>query len=43
MSKLIVIGLAIGFSGLILLVVPSLATITLSPIGTTALIISSIL
>jgi drug/metabolite transporter (DMT)-like permease len=43
MSKLMIIGLAAGFSGLMLLVAPSLGSGTLSPIGTAALIISSIL
>jgi drug/metabolite transporter (DMT)-like permease len=43
MSKLMIIGLATGFSGLMLLVAPSLGSGTLRPIGTAALIISSIL
>ena len=42
-SKLMIIGLAAGFSGLMLLVAPSLGSGTLSPIGTAALMISSIL
>jgi drug/metabolite transporter (DMT)-like permease len=42
MTKLTVIGLAAGFSGLMLLVAPSLRSGELDPIGTGALIISSI-
>jgi drug/metabolite transporter (DMT)-like permease len=42
MTKFMIIGLAAGFSGLMLLVAPSLGSGELSPIGTAALIISSI-
>jgi drug/metabolite transporter (DMT)-like permease len=42
MSKFMIIGLAAGFSGLMLLVAPSLGSGELSPVGTAALIISSI-
>ena len=42
MTKFMIIGLAAGFSGLMLLVAPSLGSGELSPIGTGALIISSI-
>jgi drug/metabolite transporter (DMT)-like permease len=42
MSKLTIIGLTAGFSGLMLLVAPSLSSGELDPIGTAALIISSI-
>jgi drug/metabolite transporter (DMT)-like permease len=42
MTKLTIIGLAAGFSGLMLLVAPSLRSGELDPIGTAALIISSI-
>jgi drug/metabolite transporter (DMT)-like permease len=41
MTKLMIVGLAAGFSSLMLLVAPSLGSGTLSPIGTAALIISS--
>ena len=42
MTKFMIIGLAAGFSGLMLLVGPSLGSGELSPIGTAALIVSSI-
>lgn len=42
MTKLTIIGLAAGFGGLMLLVAPSLRSGELDPIGTAALIISSI-
>ena len=42
MTKLIIMGLAAGFGGLMLLVAPSISSGTLSPIGISALIISSI-
>ncbi|HEU4443670.1 MAG TPA: EamA family transporter [Nitrososphaeraceae archaeon] len=42
MTKFMIIGLAAGFSGLMLLVAPSLGSGELSPIGTAALIVSSI-
>lgn len=42
MTKFMIIGLAAGFTGLMLLVAPSLGSGELSPIGTSALIISSI-
>ena len=42
MTKFMIIGLAAGFGGLMLLVAPSLGSGELSPIGTAALIISSI-
>ena len=42
MTKLTIIGLAAGFSGLMLLVAPSLSSGELNPIGTAALIVSSI-
>lgn len=42
MTKLIIMGLAAGFGGLMLLVAPSIGDGTLSPIGISALIISSI-
>jgi drug/metabolite transporter (DMT)-like permease len=42
MTKYMIIGLAAGFSGLMLLVAPSLGSGELSPVGTAALIISSI-
>jgi drug/metabolite transporter (DMT)-like permease len=42
MTKFMIIGLAAGFSGLMLLVAPSLGSGELSPTGTGALIISSI-
>jgi len=41
--KLTILGLSAGFGGLMLLVAPSLSTGELSPMGTTALIISSVL
>jgi drug/metabolite transporter (DMT)-like permease len=43
LTKLTVLGLCAGFGGLMLLVAPSLSTGELSPIGTAALIISSVL
>jgi drug/metabolite transporter (DMT)-like permease len=43
LSKLPILGLCAGFGGLMLLVAPSLSTGDLSPVGTTALIISSVL
>lgn len=43
LSKLPILGLCAGFGGLMLLVAPSLSTGELSPVGTTALIISSVL
>jgi drug/metabolite transporter (DMT)-like permease len=43
LSKLPVLGLCAGFGGLMLLVAPSLSTGELSPVGTTALILSSVL
>jgi drug/metabolite transporter (DMT)-like permease len=43
LSKLPVLGLCAGFGGLMLLVAPSLSTGDLSPVGTTALILSSVL
>jgi drug/metabolite transporter (DMT)-like permease len=43
LSKLTVLGLCAGFGGLMLLVAPSLSTGELSPVGTTALILSSVL
>jgi len=43
LSKLTIVGLCAGFGGLMLLVAPSLSTGELSPIGTTALILSSVL
>jgi len=43
LSKLTILGLCAGFGGLMLLVGPSLGTGELSPVGTTALILSSIL
>jgi len=43
LSKLTVLGLCAGFGGLMLLVAPSLSTGELSLVGTTALIISSVL
>jgi len=43
LSKLTILGLSAGFGGLMLLVAPSLSTGELSPIGTTALILSSVL
>jgi drug/metabolite transporter (DMT)-like permease len=42
MTKFMIIGLAAGFSGLMLLVGPSIGSGELSPIGTAALIVSSI-
>jgi drug/metabolite transporter (DMT)-like permease len=42
MTKFVIIGLAAGFGGLMLLVAPSLGSGELSPIGIAALIISSI-
>jgi drug/metabolite transporter (DMT)-like permease len=42
MTKLIIMGLAAGFGGLMLLVAPSIGSGTLSPIGISALIVSSI-
>ena len=42
LSKRMIIGLCTGFGGLMLLVAPSLSTGELSPVGTTALIISSV-
>ena len=42
MTKLTIVGLVAGFSGLMLLVAPSLRSGELDPIGTAALIISSI-
>ena len=42
MTKFMIVGLAAGFSGLMLLVGPSLGSGELSPIGTAALIVSSI-
>lgn len=43
LSKLTIMGLCAGFGGLMLLVAPSLSTGELSLVGTTALIISSVL
>jgi drug/metabolite transporter (DMT)-like permease len=43
LSKLPILGLCAGFGGLMLLVAPSLSTGELSPVGTTALVISSVL
>jgi drug/metabolite transporter (DMT)-like permease len=43
LSKLTILGLCAGFGGLMLLVAPSLSTGELSPVGTTALILSSVL
>lgn len=43
MTKFMIFGLVAGFSGLMLLVAPSLGSGELNPIGTAALIISSIL
>ena len=43
LSKLPILGLCAGFGGLMLLVAPSLSTGELSPVGTTALILSSVL
>jgi drug/metabolite transporter (DMT)-like permease len=43
LTKLTVLGLCAGFGGLMLLVAPSLSTGELSPIGTAALLISSVL
>jgi drug/metabolite transporter (DMT)-like permease len=43
LSKLTLLGLCAGFGGLMLLVAPSLSTGELSLVGTTALIISSVL
>ena len=42
MTKLTIMGLAAGFGGLMLLVAPSIGSGTLSPIGISALIVSSI-
>lgn len=42
MTKLIIMGLAAGFGGLMLLVAPSISSGSLSPIGISALIVSSI-
>ncbi|MDP9197449.1 MAG: EamA family transporter [Thermoproteota archaeon] len=42
MTKLIIMGLAAGFGGLMLLVGPSIGSGTLNPIGISALIISSV-
>ena len=41
MTKLIIMGLAAGFGGLMLLVAPSIGSGSLSPIGISALIVSS--
>jgi drug/metabolite transporter (DMT)-like permease len=43
LSKLTILGLCAGFGGLMLLVAPSLSTGELSPVGTTALLLSSVL
>ena len=43
LSKLTILGLCAGFGGLMLLVAPSLSTGELSPVGTAALILSSVL
>jgi drug/metabolite transporter (DMT)-like permease len=43
LSKLPILGLCAGFGGLMLLVAPSLSTGELSPVGTTALVISTVL
>jgi drug/metabolite transporter (DMT)-like permease len=43
LSKLTILGLCAGFGGLMLLVAPSLSTGELSLVGTTALIISSVM
>jgi drug/metabolite transporter (DMT)-like permease len=42
LSKSTIVGLGAGFGGLMLLVAPSIGAGTLSPVGTVALIISSV-
>jgi drug/metabolite transporter (DMT)-like permease len=42
LSKSTMVGLGAGFGGLMLLVAPSIGAGTLSPVGTVALIISSV-